>query len=211
MDPTEPVLHVRSETDSFRITVESDWNAYNTSTLFYLEHANVIMNMKRYAIGMKEWFESETAQNYLVYGEVYKDAVKTLIDHFDKNPKELLEHAEKFDDPGSGLLPTHAFGILPLVYNFRHYVELKLKGLILMKDEEIANTHDIFSLLQQLKQISDTKRISKPTEYVIDKLQKCDNRSADAFRYPYDSQRKMHFAQDRDFLDLVNDFDKCYI
>ena len=160
----------------------------------------------RFVIGREEWLDSEEAQNYLLYGEVYKNAVNTLIEHFDKNSDELLEHAERFDDPESALLPRHAFGILPLVYNFRHYVELKLKGLILMKGCGVRTTHDIYALLQKLKEISHSPRISKETDAIINKMQSCDNRSADAFRYPYDSEQKQHFKDNKDFLEIVNKF-----
>jgi len=166
------------------------------------------MEEKRFVVGSEDWLNPEEYQNYLVYGEVYKIAVNTLVEHFDKNKDELFEHAKRFDDPESALLPGHAFGILSLVYNFRHYIELKLKGLILMKGGKIGMTHDIASLLQQLQQISNSHRISKDTAYIIDKMQKCDNRSADAFRYPYDSERKTHFKDDKDFLNVVNDFEK---
>jgi HEPN domain-containing protein len=165
------------------------------------------MGDRPYVIGRDDWFEPEVAQNYLLYGEVYKDAVNVLIEHFDKNSNELMQHAERFDDPAAALLPEHAFGILPLVYNFRHYIELKLKGLILMKCGRIRNTHNIDELLQKLKEVS-SPRVTPKTEEIIKKLQEADNRAADAFRYPYDSEQQRHFKENREFLDIVNDFVK---
>src|SRR2546428_9430416 len=102
---------------------------------------------RRFGVG--EWLDVEDAQNYLSYGEVYKIAVKTLIEHFNKPTDKLLEEADKSGDIETSILPEHALGILPLAYNFRHYIELKLKGLILMKGGKIDNTHDISTLLKK--------------------------------------------------------------
>ena len=158
--------------------------------------------------GVGGWLNVDDAQNYLAYGQVYGTAVKTLIAHFKKPTEKLLEEADASGHPDVSLLPAHALGILPLVYNFRHYVELKLKGLILMKGGKIKNTHNLSELLNKLIEVSGTTRISDETKSVIDRLQKSDNGPADAYRYPYDRDGKRHFKENSEFLQTVNNFEK---
>ena len=157
--------------------------------------------------GVGEWLNAEEAQNYLVYGQVYGMAVKTMIEHFEKPAEKLLTEADASGRADVSLLPSHALGILPIVFNFRHYVELKLKGLILMKGEKVENTHDIYRLLKKLKEISETRQISNETEAIIKKLQESDNRS-DAYRYPCDVGGEKHFQESNEFLKSVNNFEK---
>lgn len=157
--------------------------------------------------GVGGWLDVENAQNYLAYGQVYGMTVKTMIEHFEKPTEKLLTEADASGRADVSLLPSHALGILPLVYNFRHFVELKLKGLILMKGEGVENTHDIYRLLQKLKEVSGTTRISPKTDEVIKKLQESDNRS-DAYRYPYDVRGERHFRENNEFLKSVNNFEE---
>lgn len=77
-----------------------------------------------------------------------------------------------------------------------------------MKVETTHITHDICDSLQKLKLVTNTNRISKHVEHIIDKIQEWNNHFADAFYYPYDTLQKMHFSKNSDFLDLVNNFEK---
>src|SRR6185437_7618494 len=117
------------------------------------------MEKKRFGIG--GWLNTEKAQNYLAYGQVYKGIVKMSLKHFKKKPEDLLKEAEEYDDSEISLLPYHDLGMLPIAFNFRHYIEVKLKGLILLKKPDLTlNTHNIDELVTQLIEISKTKRIS---------------------------------------------------
>lgn len=69
------------------------------------------MNLKNFPID--KVYNSNISYSYLAYGEVYKDAVNSLSEQFDKDNVH------------------HDYGILPLLFIFRHYIELKLTGLIL--------------------------------------------------------------------------------
>lgn len=166
------------------------------------------MDDRYFVVGDEDWFNANDSQNYLLYGEVYKMTVNTLIEHFGKSSDELMKKMDETGDPEPAALPGHAFGIIPLIYNFRHYIELKLKGLILMKNGEMEKTHDISNLLKKLQSIAPSERISKETEEIIIAIQKLDTRQADAFRYPYDKNDKLHFQMYREFLKNINSFDK---
>ena len=172
------------------------------------------MDEKYYGVG--SYLDIEDSSNFLAYGEVYKDTVKALLEHFSKEPpSEPLFDLEDLDDGtydaktgmdvDAQMLPIHALGILPIIFLFRHYIELKLKGFILFKGGRIkAKSHDISELLKQLKTVSKTERISPETEEFIDELQKWDKNS-DGFRYPIDTKGRPFFqGESTRFLEKIN-------
>jgi hypothetical protein len=126
---------------------------------------------------------SELSGQYLTYGDVYKDAV----DHLIKGQEE---------DGG-----PHAYGVLPILYVFHHYVELKLKGLILYKcllsgvnnkDESEGmkkDRHNLNLLWDRLKKLYQDMPIQEDAEKFILDFGKLDHDAA-YFRYPESKKGK---------------------
>lgn len=106
---------------------------------------------------------------------------------------------------------------MPLLFNFRHYLELGLKSCIFMKkeemiletlsrentskediyktekimDEKIKSTHDISKLLKSLKKYfpNEDNIFSENVKYFINLISNYDKKS-DVFRYPFDTKGK---------------------
>ncbi len=118
-------------------------------------------------------------EDWQQYAIVYKDAVEVLLTHL-KN---------------SGY--DHDCQILPLIFLFRHYIELKLKGLILFcytispdienKDIEVAMSkhglHELLTTLESIKIRHIEIKLSKEFKEFIKKFDDLD-RGAIRFRYP---------------------------
>jgi hypothetical protein len=122
---------------------------------------------------------SEISHAYLAHAEVYKDAVEDLVEKLD-------------EDYGH-----HDYGIFPLLFVFRHYLELELMGLILYrftfrsaKDQkefikEARRTHSLLFLWGYLKKIEQPTRVPEDVEWFINNLNHVDSDSS-YFRYPED-------------------------
>ena len=69
----------------------------------------------------------ERGHYYLLYADVYKNTVEILLDNL------LAQKGYEFQVLKERLNDSHGFDheTLPLLFNFRHYVELQLTGLIL--------------------------------------------------------------------------------
>lgn len=159
------------------------------------------MQERHFATGI--YLNSDKALNYLAYGEVYKSALKSLMVNFERTDEEVQKEITNNVDPDILLLPEHDYGIAPLSFLFRHYIEIKLKGLILYKGVDFELTHDINKLLDDLKNLVDSERLSDETCLVIEEFQKLDENS-DGFRYPYTTRGKPSLQNNNDVLKYFN-------
>ena len=159
------------------------------------------MQERHFATGI--YLNPDKAKNYLAYGDVYKLALKSLIIHFEKTDKELQEIINHDIDPAILLLPEHDYGIAPLSFLFRHYIEIKLKGLILGYYSCFKPTHNIKTLLDKLKPLVGPERFSDETCLIINEFQKLDKNS-DGFRYPYTVKDTPSLQDKNDFLQYFN-------
>ncbi|MFZ3059856.1 MAG: hypothetical protein WA102_08980 [Candidatus Methanoperedens sp.] len=142
-----------------------------------------------------EW--REKYGEYQQYAKVYKDAVEVLLTHL-KN---------------SGY--DHDCQILPLLFLFRHYIELELKGLILfcytispdIEDiekviKEARSKHGLFELLTYLKSIKIRHIEIKPSDEFKEFIKKFDDldRQAIRFRYPETKNGDLFYENDLDYI-----------
>ena len=126
----------------------------------------------------------------LDYGEVYMNSVNVLLDNL-KNE-------------------IHTMSPLPLLFLLRHYVELKLKGLILFKSptSKIIGQHDLVALLKKLKSLDKNVRVTPEAEKWIYLLEQMDKKSQ-GFRYPFDrkgvkfSDRKILLGEVRNMVEEI--------
>lgn len=148
------------------------------------------------------------ANTYLAFGEIYKSTLKTLMKHFEMSDEDEQKEIDKMTDPDILLLRDHSYGIMPLAFLFRHYIEITLKGLILYKGRSWEQTHDISKLLGQLKNILDSEKtgsdewLSVKTCIIINEFQKLDKNS-DGFRYPYNKDTPS-LQNNKEFLKYFN-------
>lgn len=165
------------------------------------------MEERHFTIGT--YLKHDKADNYLALGEVYKSTLKTLMKHFGMSDEDAQKEIDERTDPGSLLLPDHDYGIAPLAFLFRHYIEIKLKGLILYKGDSCERTHDVSRLLEQLRNIlnseraSGDERLSIETCLIINEFQKLDKNS-DGFRYPYGKNDTPSLQSNNAFLKYFN-------
>lgn len=131
--------------------------------------------------------------NYLLYANVYKTAVKDLL-------YNLQNHSGH----------NHDYQNIPLLYLFRHYIELQLTGLILYGSiisdnlsenidefiEKARKTHNLMMLLNKLKEVEiPNKYWNKTVTTFITNLDKLDKKS-DRFRYPENSNGQIFYGPD---------------
>lgn len=154
-----------------------------------------------------QWFPKGVRNHnqFYVYASVYRETIVVIINEINKK-KDLS--SDKSPDFHSSYLATHDYGILPVLFLFRHYIELELKGMILHKGgtlKEIDNTHGIVNLLNLLEKKAKIPRISELTKKFIKELHELDSTSQ-GFRYPYEKNGKRFFEKtlDKD-LEQVND------
>jgi len=126
-----------------------------------------------------------TAELFLQYAEVYKEAVEVLLNGLQTR----------------GLL--HDYQPLPVLFLFRHYIELQLKGLIAYNDGTFENFHDLAVLLDKLKGLDPAVHLPYCSD-MIPRLQKLDARS-DGFRYPLSKDMKRFFQKtgDEEFYMMI--------
>ena len=139
--------------------------------------------------------------DYLAYAEVYQDAIEILL----KNIENMV---------------GHSYQPLPLLYLLRHYMEIRMTGLIIYskpfslgyKDIEkfLKNkrkSHDLLKLFQKLKECEHYLKFPKKFEYFLKNLDSFDKKS-DRFRFPEDSKGKSYFRKDapnKKFFVILND------
>jgi len=135
--------------------------------------------------------ESNDSDIFLAYGDVYKGIIEHLLNNFE----EIEENC-------------HDYVIIPILFLFRHYIELKLKGLLLFKKQKInVKSHNIYEPLQKIKGIQIHLRISSKTENFIKQLNEIDPRG-DAFRYSINKKMKRIFdnTKNKEFFNNINKF-----
>jgi len=159
------------------------------------------MQERHFATGI--YLNPDKAHNYLAYGEVYKSALKSLMVNFEKTDEDVQKEITNNVDPDILLLPKHDYGIAPLSFLFRHYIEIKLKGLILYKGSSFEITHNINILLDQLQSLIYSERLSDETCLIIEEFQKLDKNS-DGFRYPYTTKDEPSLQDKNNFLKYFN-------
>ncbi len=159
------------------------------------------MQERHFATGI--YLSPDKALNYLAYGEVYKSALKSLMINFEKTDEEIQKEIIRDVCPDVLLLSEHDYGIAPLSFLFRHYIEIKLKGLILHKGGHFGLTHDIDKLLSNLKNLVESERLSDETCLIIEEFQNLDKNS-DGFRYPYTTKDTPSLQDKNDFLKYFN-------
>ncbi len=125
---------------------------------------------------------------FLAYAESYETAAKILLKELvsDINPFEISS-----DDPKNESLwmRYHEYGLFSILYNIRHYLELKLKGLFLTNGGEFEKikTHSLQSLLDKLGNLIGPQSIPEEVKEYIRKLHEYDS-SSEELRYPYDNE-----------------------
>jgi HEPN domain-containing protein len=117
------------------------------------------------------------AEAWLEYAEVYRDAVRVLLSWIKKNQGGY-----------------HDYQILPLLFLFRHYLELQLKGMILQRGGTFRPKEHSLSQLLKLIKLYDTNGYLVESPLIIRQLSALDERS-DVFRYPEDTKGKRYFQQ----------------
>lgn len=157
-----------------------------------------------------EW--REKFSDYQQYAKVYKDAVEVLLTNL-KNTG--------FD---------HDCQNLPLMFLFRHYIELELKGLIFFcctidpdikekLNDKATLRHNLFTLLQGLEKIKIRHieiKFSKEFKDFIKRFNELD-KEAIRFRYPETTKLNMlyendlEYNKDKPFFDELMDLNKITI
>jgi len=118
---------------------------------------------------------SDRSEAWLQYAEVYLDAIKELL--------SWLKDRQ---------LGYHDYQILPLLFLFRHYLELQLKGLIVQTGAKFRHKdHNLRELLNIIKPHDDKRYLTKSPK-LISQLSVLDEKS-DVFRYPEDTKGKRYF------------------
>ncbi len=137
----------------------------------------------------------ERGDSYLQYAENYKDSMLVLL-------KEVSSRSW-----------GHDYEFAPLLFLFRHYLELQLTGLILYGsvvspslrknlNEFMAKSrtnHSLVMLYEKLKEVEiDKKYWTKELNRLITNFDKLDNRS-DRFRYPERNDGNEFYTNDKYF------------
>ena len=160
----------------------------------------------------------ERGMDYLQYAEMYKNNVEILLDNL------LAENGYEFKVLEECLNTAHGhdYEILPLLFNFRHFLELQLTGLILFGSiispklesdldsfmEKSRKSHSLTSLINKLR------HVEIPKSYLNDEIikfihdfDKFDGKS-DRFRYPEDIKGVSFFTKyDTKFLEYIDFYD----
>jgi len=161
----------------------------------------------------------ERGLDYLIYAEMYKNNVEILLDNL------LTENGYEFRVLEERLNTAHGhdYEILPLLFNFRHFLELQLTGLILFGSiispklerdldsfmESSRKSHSLTSLINKLR------LVEIPKSYFDDKIinfihsfDKFDIKS-DRFRYPENRKGVSYFSDnDKKYIEYIEFYNK---
>jgi len=125
------------------------------------------------------------------YSESYKRIVIVLLEN---EKKEITEKRfDVFED------------ILPILYNFSHYLELLMKCFLLKSNESLSSikNHNLDELYKKLKKKNKDLKLSKNIDQFIIGLHKLVE-DEQSLRYPIDSKgKKRYFTSDNE---LVREF-----
>ena len=109
---------------------------------------------------------------FLAYAKNYERAARILLREISEKVKILDIN---YDDPKMDdlLLKDNPYGLFPILYAVRHYLELQLKGLYLSEGgdfNKINTTHSLQDILDLLIILIGSNRISNMTKKYIQKL-----------------------------------------
>ena len=161
----------------------------------------------------------ERGMDYLLYAEMYKNNVEILLDNL------LAENGYEFKVLEECLNTAHGHDseTLPLLFNFRHFLELQLTGLILFGSiispkldrdldsfiEKSRTSHSLDRLITKLRQVEIPKSyLDEEIIKFIRVFDKFDGKS-DRFRYPENSKGVSFFTKDdTKFMEYSDFYDR---
>lgn len=150
-------------------------------------------------------------EEFTLYAEAYH-----------KVASEAVTALKNYQDAGFHKVPLDDFRAYPIVFLYRHSLELYMKAVILtaapmlmiksnteIDREKLLNTHSLDSLRQQLEQVFaayewewdlGTEHFKKLTDFrnIISELHEVDTRSF-VFRYPLDTKGKASLSSNFEF------------
>ncbi len=85
--------------------------------------------------------------------------------------------------------------VFPILFLFRHYLELFIKSLILEKQNKAPTNHKIKDLISEAKRLNPSFEFSKESSEFINWIISQDE-VGDKFRYPFDKKMNENFVSD---------------
>ena len=145
---------------------------------------------KYFALDGEHLIGSEKDLEYLKYAESYKRTVMILM--------EVLEKSSSY----------FHFDVTPLLFNFRHYLELQMTGLILYRLDlnkatqlefirfmkKSRETHSLSFYVNNLENYDPNANIPKEIKKAIIDMNQIDKKG-DSFRYPESSKGLKHYRK----------------
>ena len=113
-----------------------------------------------------------------------------LAESYKKSIKQLLYNEANFQE---GIYSER--DILPILFLFRHYLELTLKALILQKQATIPMHHKIKDLLSEINKVNPSFKFTSESLGFIDWIISQDE-DGYKFRYPVDTKMNENFVSD---------------
>lgn len=147
-----------------------------------------------YDLRPPDWFQSR-ADHYLDYADSFRVACRTLLD---LECQEVSWYSER--------------DILPILSLFRQYVELQLKGfLLLLEDNQnfFEYKHDLEKLLTAIKELNRNFNLSTDSENFIKFINILD-KTGESFRYPEDLRGNMFFENLEDYYEEIGTLSRLY-
>ena len=90
--------------------------------------------------------------------------------------------------------------ILPILFLFRHYVELVFKSLILQKNGGFPKNHDIILLMEEMQKLHPNFSLSEQYKKSVEFIQQLDPKG-DAFKYPFSKSNEEFFVCNNETLE----------
>jgi hypothetical protein len=131
-----------------------------------------------------------------IYSQAYKDAADRLVEHTQSDRTSLN------------------FMVFPILFLYRHYIELALKEIILSaseyleKEQKNTNIHTLSKLWEEAKKLIFEVDLEIPNDEIIAienqilQFHKLD-KSSETFRYPFDRQGNV-FKNLSDYINIEN-------
>ncbi len=176
--------------------------------------------MKRKTLFSKAGTRNETV--LLNWQDTPEEEFTLYAEAYHKVANEAVTALKNYQDAGFHKVPLDDFRAYPIVFLYRHSLELYMKAVILaavpmlmMKDdteidrEKLLNTHSLDSLRQQLKQVftayewewdlgTEHFRTLADFRDIVSELHEVDTRSF-VFRYPLDTKGKASLSSKFEF------------
>lgn len=171
----------------------------------YLKNLNWPDKKKSLFSKRKDWWNlarikiTNLDEGFSVYSQAYKDAADILVEHTKKDKTSIN------------------FLVYPILFLYRHYIELALKELIyvasqyLEKEQSAFNSHDLIFLWNKAKKLISELNIDiidiseddiKAVENQIKQFNELD-KSSMTFRYPVDKKGDV-FKNLSDYINVEN-------